>query len=120
MAVRVLFASITTVHWVPVTDVQPVQLPKVEPTAAVALITAVVPELSEPLQEPPLQVTPAVGLESEPLPVPTLVAVRVLLLVVAGVITSRVIELAEKVALNPPSATGRSARRAIAKGCVVL
>ncbi len=58
------------------TELHPVQEMNVEPAAAVAVITALVPGLNVPLQAGPKQLTPGVLLERVPVPVPVMFAVN--------------------------------------------
>ena len=71
VAVTVLLEETVRLHWFPLTDVHPLQLDKVDPGAAAAVMTALVPPSKLPLHEVPLlQLTPVVLLERVPLPVP--------------------------------------------------
>jgi hypothetical protein len=108
------------VQVVPLTEEHPVQPPKLEPTAAAAVTTAVVPDVKDPLQADPLQLTPAVVLESVPVPEPLATALKDLVLVWLCGITKSVIELAAKVAVNPSAATAWSSSLSMAAVLVEL
>jgi hypothetical protein len=64
-----------TLHVVPLLEVQPVQLARVEPLAAVAVSVTLLPELKLALQTEP-QLIPTGLLVTVPVPVPDLLTLR--------------------------------------------